>query len=116
MAEDVIYYRETSNAQISFQLLADNVPIDLTAVNKVEIVLVPDNGTGSAVKYNTTSNPTVITVLSATLGKIGYTPQASDLTYAHSPVKVYFNVYTSASNKYAVPDKGEISVQVTQGW
>lgn len=116
MAEDVIYYRETSNAQISFQLLADNVPIDLSAVNKVEIVLVPDNGTGTPVKYDTTTNPTVITILSATLGKVGYTPQTGDLDYDHTPVKVYFNVYTGATNKYAVPDKGEISIQVTQGW
>lgn len=116
MADTIVDFRETSTAQISFQLLADNVPIDLTNVNKVEIVLVPDNGTGSSTKYNTTSNPTVISVLDATLGKVGYTPQTNNLQYDHTPVWVYFNVYTSASNKYAVPDKGSIVVNVTKGW
>ena len=110
--------RETSTAQIRFQLLEDNAPIDLTSVNKVVIVLVPQNGTGTLIDYDTTTNPTVIGVVSATRGIVGYYPQSGDLTYANSPYKVFFWVYTSASSFYAVPDKAdeELIIEVSNDY
>ena len=110
--------RETSTAQIKFQLLEDKAPIDLSAVNKVVIVLVPQNGTGTLIDYDTTANPSVVSVVSATRGIVGYYPQASDLTYANSPYKVFFWVYTSASSFYAVPDKTdeELVIEVSNDY
>ena len=112
-----IVVREASTAQIPIQLLADNAPIDLSAVNKVQIVLVPSNGTGTAVLYDTTANPTVLTVLSGPLGKVGFKPNGtSDLTKANQPYKVFFWVFTSSTDKYAVPDDGELVIEVTDDY
>lgn len=106
--------REASTAAISFQLLEDNAPIDLSAVNKVQIILVPANGTGTAIPYDTTTNPTVMLITNAALGKVSFTPNGtSDLTYANTPYKVFFWVFTSPTAKYAVPDGTEFSIEVT---
>lgn len=112
-----ITVREASTAAIPFQLLEDNAPIDLSAVNKVQIVLVPANGTGTAVSYDTTTNPTVIVISSAALGKVTFTPNGTtDLTYANTPYKVFFWVFTSPTAKYAVPDQGEFAIEVTNDY
>jgi hypothetical protein len=109
-----ITIREASTAAIPFQLLEDNAPCDLSSVNKVEIVLVPANGTGTAISYNTTTHPTVLAISSAALGKVAFTPNGTtDLTYANTPYKVFFWVFTSPTAKYAVPDQGEFSIEVT---
>lgn len=111
---DTIFIREGSTAQIPFQLFADNVPIDLTGANKVEIVLVPANGTGTAISYNTTTHGAIITTgLGPTQGRVGYTPQTGDLTNANSPYKVFFWVWTSSTAKYAVPDDEELVIEVS---
>jgi hypothetical protein len=115
MAETV-YIREGSNAQIPFQLFADDVPIDLSNVDKVKMVLVPNNGTGTATTYNTDDDPTVIEITSATTGQIGYTPQSGDLTKAESPFRLFFWVFSSASSKYAVPDNEDLVIEVTDDY
>lgn len=116
MAE-TIYIRESSNAQIPFQLLADNTQIDLSAAYKVQIVLVPDNGNGSAITYNTTDHSNVLTTsLGASSGKVGYTPQTNDLLYANSPYKVFFWVHTASDAKYAVPDDEELVIVVSNDY
>ena len=116
MAE-TIYIRDASTAQIPFQLFADGVPIDCTSANKVEIILAPANGTGVVVKYNTTANPTVLGYLAQSEGRLGFTPNGtSDLTYANTPYKVFFWVYTTATAKYAVPDSDDLVIEVTNDY
>ena len=105
--------REASTTQIPFQLVADNVPIDLTNVTKVEMIRVADNGTGTLTAINTTDDPTKLAILNNTLGKVGFTPGAGDLKEANSPYKVFFWVYTGASVKYAVPDGEEFVFNVS---
>lgn len=108
-----IYVREGTTSVITFQLLSDKAPINLTGVNKVELVLVPQNGTGTAVDYDTTTNPTVLAITAATLGKVTYTPQAADLSFANSPYKCFFWVFTTSTVKYSVPAKEEFIVEVS---
>lgn len=112
-----IYVREGSTAQIPFQLLADNVPIDLTGVDKVEINLVPQNGQGALVDYNTDDDSSSIEIISATLGKVGFSPNGtSDLTNANSPYLVYFWVHETGGAKYSVPDEDELIIHVTNDY
>ena len=113
---DIIYIRQGSTAQIPFQLLSNDAPIDLTGVNKVELILVPQNGAGTLIDYNTTDDATRIAILSATQGRVGYTPSGLDITNADSPYKIFFWVWSSGSTKYAVPDKEELSIQVTDNY
>jgi hypothetical protein len=113
-----ISIRETSTALVKFQLIEDNAPIDLSAVNKVVLVLVPQDGSGTLIDYNTTDNPTVLSVASAARGIVQYAPQTGDLTVANSPYRVFFWVYTSATAFYAVPDKTdeELIIEVSNDY
>lgn len=113
---DTIYIRQGSTAQVPFQLLSNDAPIDLSLVNKVELILVPQNGVGTLIDYNTTDDTARLAILSATQGRVGYTPTGSDITNADSPYKAFFWVHMSATVKYAVPDKEELVIEVTDNY
>lgn len=112
-----LYVREGTNVQIPFTLIGDNAPIDLSGVTKVELVLVPQNGTGAQVDYDTVADASVITIVTASLGKVGWTPNGTtDLTKANSPYRVFFWVWTGATTKYAVPSNDEFIIEVTDDY
>ena len=108
-----LYIREGTTNQVPFQLFGDDIPISLADVNKVALVLVPQNGTGTAVTIDTTNNPTKLEIITAATGRVGWTPASGDVTKANSPYKGFFWVYQTASVKYAVPDNEEFVVDVS---
>lgn len=115
--DTIITVREGTNVQIPFQLIGDNAPIQLGGVNRVEIVLIPQNGEGTPILYDTTGDPSVLTIVSSTLGKVGFTPDGStDLLAAESPYRVFFWVYTGATTRYAVPNEDKFYIEVTDDY
>lgn len=112
MAE-TLHIREGTTETISMQLFGDKAPINLTGVNKVALVLIPANGTGTAASIDTTTNPTKLAITGATIGRVAWTPASGDVTKANSPYKAFFWVYSTASIKYSVPADEEFVVEVT---
>jgi hypothetical protein len=106
MSDDTITLREGITAGIPIVLKADNTPIDLTSMN--QILLVMRDAQNKVYRYSTTDNSAYLIVTQPTSGLVTFNPPAVDtFNYLRSPYKMYFWVYSTSSQRYPVPNKGE---------
>jgi hypothetical protein len=86
---------ETTTLALNFQLYNGNTPIDLTGAT---VTLVLSDKTDATVAFSG-----VVTVTSAALGKIAFTPATGDFSAALSPYYARFQVVDSNSKKSFYP-------------
>ena len=110
MSQDTFTLREASTDPVDFQLLADDVAIDLTSVTKV--VMEMRDKRGNRYSYSTSDSPPYVSIQSATEGKVRFSPPTELIFLATgSPYKGYWIVYTSSTVHYSVPEDRNFTIK-----
>jgi hypothetical protein len=87
------------------QLLENNVGIDLTLVDHLQLNLI--DALGQTYTYSTTDQTPAIQITGITTGIVEFTPPTAQiLQYIRSPYKFFWWVFVSSTEKYSVPSKG----------
>lgn len=106
-----ITIRENYTAGITFQLLNDGVPIDLTSSHHVRLDML-DN-LGKTQKYASNDSSPNILITEATSGIVVlYPPTPDTFKSVASPYKMYCWVYTTSSIRYSVPQNAYAQINV----
>jgi hypothetical protein len=97
--------REHTTSTIQMQLLENNVGIDLTSIDHLQLNMV--DSLGQTYTYSTTDSPCAITIKTPATGIVQFMPPtAQTLQYIRSPYKFFWWVYNTATEKYSVPSSG----------
>jgi nitrogen fixation protein FixH len=113
MATDNISIREGTTSDIEMQLLSGNSAIDLTGINHLELEM--RDSKRKVYKYKTTDTTPYISIVSATEGKVKFTPPNNKIFLAtNSPYYGYWIIYETASKDYTVPEDSEFTIKVRE--
>lgn len=97
--------REHTTSAIQMQLLENDVGINLTAIDHIQLNMI--DSLGQTYAYSTLDLTPAIILTPGTTGGVQFTPPTAQvLQYIRSPYKLFWWVYISATEKYSVPSKG----------
>lgn len=107
MAEETSI-REKTTEPILFQVLSNGNIVDLTGINHIEMHMI--DAKGKVYRYSSATG-SVIAVVTATLGKVTFTPPDETIfKYTRTPYKLYIEVFDTATEHYTVPEAGEENI------
>lgn len=110
MQIETIEVREGTTDRIDQILYSNDSAINLTGVDHVRLDLVDSKG--KIYRFSTDDASPQVSIVSASDGKVGYSPASTDLQYSRSPYKGYWWVYPTASTRYSVPESNEFELTV----
>lgn len=100
---DTLTIREKTTGPISMQLLANELPIDLTGAYSVKLEM--KDKKNKTYRYSTTDDTPAIVITDAEDGEVTFTPPDKNVfQYLSSPYNFYFWVYIDEDRRYAVPE------------
>lgn len=95
--------REKRTSPITFQLLADGDPIDLTSVHHVSMHMMDSKS--KVYRYNSSDTTPAVTIVTPATGSVSFTPPDDTVfNYLRTPYQVYWLVWVTAAQKYSVPE------------
>ena len=113
MSQDTFTLREASTDPVDFQLLADDVAIDLTGCHHVEMEM--KDKRGNRYSYSTLDTSPAISIVSETEGKVRFSPPTELIFLATgNPYRGYWKVYSTATVHYSVPEDREFTIKVRE--
>jgi hypothetical protein len=95
--------REKTTSPITMQLLADGVPIDLRGSHSVRLEM--KDSKNKTYRYASTGVSPSVEITNGEDGEVTFTPPNRNIfNYLSSPYRLYFWVYLTADQRFAVPE------------
>lgn len=107
---EVHHHREGSTDYVIIDLLDDNSPYDLSAVDHVVLRLKP--ATGDAVEYSSAGSSPKLFITDATNGEMELRPASTDFEAEKGPYRGYVKVYISSTRWASFPNHDEVVIDV----
>lgn len=104
--------REGVTTKKTFFVYSEAGVVNLTGVDHISFVIVPNNGAGTAAEYASSGGSPKTAIESATTGEVSWTPADGDMTRANSPYKCHWRVYTDATNYDSYPENEDMIMTV----
>jgi hypothetical protein len=96
--------RERTTAPIDMQLLSDGVAIDLTTVHHVTMSMMDSKN--KTYSYSSLDDSPAVSIVTPVSGLVRFSPPDEGIfNYLRTPYKLYWLVYTTATQHYSCPEK-----------